>query len=43
MWTGRGETTAAGCRNGEGGRERGEGEHGAMLTDGLEIGKGRAF
>jgi hypothetical protein len=41
--TGRGETTAAGCRKGEGGREGGEGERGAILTVGLNTGNGCAF
>jgi hypothetical protein len=33
--TGRGEITAAGCRNGDGG---GDGKCRVMLTDGLETG-----
>jgi hypothetical protein len=41
--TGRGETTAASCRNGEGGREGGEGECGVILIVGLEIENGCAF
>jgi hypothetical protein len=41
--TGRGETTAAGCRKGEGGREGGEGEQGAILTVGFDMGKSCVF
>jgi hypothetical protein len=40
VWTRRRETTAARYRNGEGGREVGEGECKVMLTDRLEIGNG---
>jgi hypothetical protein len=40
---GRGETTAASCRKEDGGRDKREGECGAMLTDELEIGNSWAF